>query len=239
MKRFTKDSYCNVEGWHPSLIEKAAKMMAKDLNARTSNSLDVLASIDNKKYLYKLWVSDIVVLFSSTDRCTTLVSKEEVLLMLRERVSLNGRFVPATPSGPNGPETATHQGLETGDFYREPGSASAVKWLVHREGKTMRGWVVTDEGDKPSEKLYRLQPEKSGDFDCYIPVTTSEFYEMKKSLDYLQSICKGTDIDITVYGDGFNVFDCTTETQGTMSAEQLVRFAKLKKEYLRLTEDFS
>lgn len=71
-------------------------------------------------------------------------------------------FKPAKHYEPNGPETSTHKGVETGKYYREPGSGSAVKWLVWCEGESMRGWRGTlSEGrgelGEPVERLIRLQ----------------------------------------------------------------------------------
>ena len=71
-------------------------------------------------------------------------------------------YVPATQCGINGVETSTHRGVVSGRYYREPGSGSAVKWLVWCEGESMRGWRGTlSEGSEnlgqPTERLIRLQ----------------------------------------------------------------------------------
>ncbi|WP_445620626.1 hypothetical protein ACUN8C_01575 [Kushneria sp. Sum13] len=68
-------------------------------------------------------------------------------------------WVPAGHSAPQEKNTATHRGI-SGELYREPGSGSAVGWLVWREGQTMAGWVGVSDG-RPKEFVERLQPKAS------------------------------------------------------------------------------
>jgi len=56
---------------------------------------------------------------------------------------------------PNGINTATHKCTASGNYYREPGSGAAVKWLLWCEGETMRGWVGRD--PENMHTLIRLQ----------------------------------------------------------------------------------
>lgn len=123
-------------------------------------------------------------------------------------------------------ELATHRGKRTGLLYKKNMlSNRQYTWLVYHEDHITEGWAHTP---SPIEPLILLTPR-----------SLENNSNVRESFDNIKELCKDTDLDITVYSDGINVFDGTSETQGYMSVENIIRLSEIKKEYLKLIEDFN
>lgn len=119
------------------------------------------------------------------------------------------------------PELATHRGKKTGLLYMKKALNSGIIWFVFKGNRWCPVYQLT-------EKLIHLNPE-----------STKNNSVIHESFDNIKELCKDADLDITVYSDGINVFDGTTETQGYMSVENVIKLSEIKKEYLKLIEDFN